>query len=53
MNEEINSIERNKTQQLASLPQGHNVIGVKWIYKIKKNAQGQVEKYKTRLMTKG
>lgn len=39
-----------------SLPQlhkdKHNVIIIKWMYKVKKNAKGDVEKYKTRLVAK-
>ena len=27
-------------------------IGVRWVGKVKKNAKGKVEKYKTRLMAK-
>lgn len=52
MDEEINAIMRNKTWELASLPQGQNFISVKQVYKIKKNTQDQVEKYKDRLVAK-
>ena len=52
INEELNFIERNKTWKLTSLPQGQNAISVKWVYKINKNAEAQVKKYKTRLVTK-
>ncbi|PNY01730.1 copia-type polyprotein, partial [Trifolium pratense] len=37
MNQEIKSIEKNHTWQLTNLPEGANVIGVKWIYKTKYN----------------
>ena len=53
MDEEIQSIEKNKTWELVSLPKGHEVIGVKWVYKTKRNAKGEVEKYKARLVAKG
>lgn len=43
-------IMRNKTWELASLPQGQNPISMKWVYKIKKNKQDQ--KYKARLVAK-
>lgn len=52
MYKEINAIMRNKTWELASLPQGQNPISVKYVYKIKKNIQDQVEKYKARLVAK-
>ncbi|RDX98960.1 hypothetical protein CR513_18069, partial [Mucuna pruriens] len=31
----------------------HEAIGVKWMFKIKKNAKGEVERYKVRLVSKG
>ena len=39
MKEEINSIQKNNTWELTTLPEGHNAIGVKWIFKTKKNAE--------------
>nr|GFB86050.1 reverse transcriptase [Tanacetum cinerariifolium] len=53
MEEEIKSIEKNDTWELTTLPKGQKAIGVKWVYKAKKNAKGEVEKYKSRLVAKG
>ncbi|MBV8801912.1 MAG: hypothetical protein JO131_02910, partial [Gammaproteobacteria bacterium] len=53
MEEEIKSIEKNHTWELATLPKGKQAIGLKWVYKVKKNANGEVEKYKARLVAKG
>ena len=53
MDEEIKAIKKNDTWKLASLPKGHKAIGVKWVYKVKKNAKGVVERYKARLVAKG
>jgi len=53
MKDEINSIEKKDTWELATLPSGHQAIGVKWVYKVKKNANGEVERYKARLVAKG
>ena len=40
MNEEIQAIKRNKTQEQATLPKGHKSIKVKQVFKLKKNAIG-------------
>ena len=53
MDEEIDSIERNNTWDLVYLPEGKNSIGVKWFYKTKMNAKGDIEKYKARLVAQG
>ena len=53
MDEEIKSIQKNDTWELASLPNGHKAIGVKWVYKAKKNSKGEVERHKARLVAKG
>jgi len=53
LDEEIRFIEKNNTWELVSLPKGHKSIGVKWVYQAKKNAKGEIERYKARLVTKG
>eukprot|EP00253_Pinus_taeda_P017662 PITA_17662 len=53
MDEEINAIERNKTWDLVELPKGKEVIGVKWVYKTKSNAEGKIERHKAKLVVKG
>ncbi|GKB35150.1 retrovirus-related pol polyprotein from transposon TNT 1-94 [Tanacetum coccineum] len=51
MDEKIKTIE-NDMWKLATLPKGRKGIRVKWVYKAKKNAKGDVEKYKARLVEK-
>ena len=53
MNSEIRSIEKNRTWELTKLPAGHKAIGLKWIFKLKKNADGGIVKHKARLVAKG
>ena len=53
MNEEIRAIERNNMWELTDLSRGAQPIGVKWVYKKKTNAEGEVERYKARLVVKG
>ncbi|KAJ7961115.1 Retrovirus-related Pol polyprotein from transposon TNT 1-94 [Quillaja saponaria] len=53
VDEEIIAIEKNDTWELVNLPKDHKAIGVKWVCKAKKNAKGEVEKYKVRPVAKG
>ena len=53
MDKEIKAIKKNDTWEFATLPTGKNIIGVKWVYKLKKNAKREVERYKARLVVKG
>jgi len=52
MDEETYVIEKNKIWELVSVPQGKEIIGVKWVYKTKLNANGDVEMHKERLVAK-
>ncbi|KAD3068095.1 hypothetical protein E3N88_35975 [Mikania micrantha] len=49
----IASIERNRTWELTDLPPGHRPIGLKWVFKIKRDASGTITKHKARLVAKG
>ena len=51
--DEILSIEKNQTWVLVDLPAGVKSIGLKWVFKIKRNPDGSVNKYKARLVAKG
>jgi len=51
--EEIKAIDRNNTWELTKLPEGSQPIGVKWVFKKKMNAQGEIEMYKAQLVAKG
>ena len=51
--DEIFSIEKNNTWDLVELPRGVKPIGLKWVFKIKRNADGSISKYKARLVAKG
>ncbi|KAH9723491.1 hypothetical protein KPL70_007130 [Citrus sinensis] len=53
MNEEMATIVKNKTWEMVNLPNGKETIGLKWIFKIKYNEDGLVQKYKARLVAKG
>ena len=49
MDEEIGAIEKSNTWELVDLPKGKEVIGVKWVYKTKRNVEGKIERHKAKL----
>jgi len=46
-------IEKNGTWSLVDKPFDKKTIGVKWVFKVKLNANGSINKYKARLVVKG
>ena len=53
MDKEFSAQLQNGTWSLVAPPAGANIVGCRWIYKIKKNADGTIERYKARLVAKG
>ncbi|BBN69171.1 hypothetical protein Prudu_793S000200 [Prunus dulcis] len=53
MEAELEMIEKNNTWKLVDRPSNKPVIGVKWVYKVKLNLDGTVQKNKARLVAKG
>lgn len=53
MNQEIESVEKNNTWKLTELPPGRKAIDLKWVYKLKRDAKGEILKYKARIVAKG
>ncbi|CAI7798314.1 unnamed protein product [Closterium sp. NIES-53] len=51
MESELKSIEENGTWELVELPKGRKAITSKWLFKIKSDADGKIERYKSRLPT--
>lgn len=52
MQEEIDSMNKNEVWELVDRPPG-NIVTNKWVFKIKKNADGTIERYKARLVARG
>ncbi|GKA09506.1 zinc finger, CCHC-type containing protein [Tanacetum coccineum] len=50
---ELDSINKNNTWTLTTLPINQKAIGLKWVYKAKRDAKGKIIKYKARLVAKG
>lgn len=53
MEEEMSSLHVNGTWTLEKPPHGTKLLPVKWVYKKKRGADGQVLRYKGRLVVKG
>ena len=53
MEEELDQIEKNETWELVPRPNNKNVIGTKWVFINKMNEDGQVVRFKDRLVCKG
>ncbi|KAG8472606.1 hypothetical protein CXB51_034394 [Gossypium anomalum] len=53
MVDEIAMIEKYQTWELVEKPANRKIIGVKWVYKAKQNADGSLNKLKARLVVKG
>ncbi|CAI7829747.1 unnamed protein product, partial [Closterium sp. NIES-54] len=53
MESELKSIEENGTWELVELSEGRKEITSKWLFKIMSDADGKIERYKSRLVAKG
>ncbi|KAJ8566600.1 hypothetical protein ON010_g6522 [Phytophthora cinnamomi] len=50
---EYDSLLKNKTWEVVPLPKGRKAIGNRWVFRVKKNQAGEVERFKARLVAKG
>jgi hypothetical protein len=53
MIEELEALKKNKTWVLTKLPAEKKAVSCKWIYTVKQNPEGKVERYKARLVARG
>lgn len=53
MNVEYEALIINGTWTLVDLPPLRTTIGFKWVFRVKKNPDGSINKYKTKLVAKG
>ena len=53
MKDEMNSMAFNRAWDLVEFPYGVEAIGCKWVFKTKKDSQGNIERHKVRLVAKG
>lgn len=50
---ELCSLEAARTWDVMECSKNVNVIGCKWVFKIKRNTAGDIDRYKVRLVAKG
>ena len=53
MEQEFHALQQNETWKLVPSPPRVNIIDCKWVFKVKKHADGTIERYKARLVAKG
>ncbi|VVA38604.1 PREDICTED: Retrovirus-related Pol poly from transposon, partial [Prunus dulcis] len=53
MIEEIQALQTQGTWDLVPPPSDKNIVGCRWIYKIKRHADGRIARYKARLVAQG
>ena len=53
MEEEMHTLAENETWDLVDAPKRVKPIGCRWVYKVKYNTDGSVNRYKAQLVAKG
>jgi hypothetical protein len=53
MEREIETLECAGTWETVPRPEGKNVVGSKWVFRLKRKADGSIDKYKARLVARG
>ena len=53
MKDEMDSMGSNQVWDIVEFPNSVKAIGCRWVYKTKKDSQGNIERHKARLVTKG
>jgi hypothetical protein len=53
MEDEYSALYKQGTQTLVPPAPSQNIVGCKWVYKIKRHADGSISRFKARLIAKG
>lgn len=53
MASEYDALQQNSTWTLVPLTPHMNVVGCKWVFRIKRHSNGDIQHYKARLVAKG
>ena len=50
---ELKALQSKKAWVVVKIPPGANIVGSKWVYKVKRDGKNQVIKYKARVVAQG
>ena len=50
---EFKSLTKNHTWDLVDMPEDKNIVGCKWVFKVKHDDKGNIARYKARLVAQG
>ncbi|PRQ38173.1 putative RNA-directed DNA polymerase [Rosa chinensis] len=53
MNEDLEALQKNATWELVPMLVGKKTVGCRWVFTVKLNADGTINRYKARLVAKG
>ncbi|KAB2615934.1 hypothetical protein D8674_022522 [Pyrus ussuriensis x Pyrus communis] len=53
MQDELHALDQHKTWSIETLPKGKKTVGCRWIYKVKFNSDGSIERHKAILVARG
>jgi transposase InsO family protein len=53
MDEELQMLHKNETWSIVPRPPGINIVGSKWVFRVKRHPDGTIDKYKARLVAQG
>lgn len=53
MKEELQALHDNNTWKLVPRPSDTNIVGSKWVYRVKTKEDGSIDHFKARLVAKG
>lgn len=53
MKEEIEKLQKRDTWKVVPRPKNANIVGSKWVYRLKKDANGNVTSHRARLVAQG
>jgi hypothetical protein len=51
--DKMRSMSANQVRKLEEIPKGVKIVGCKWVYKIKRDSKGDIDRFKVRLVAKG